>query len=29
MIPVNRAAHWTGVGRQTVWGKGVIEVVAG
>lgn len=24
--PFLRAARWTGVGRQTVWGKGVIEV---
>lgn len=27
-LPYLRAAHWTGVGRQTVWGKGVIEVTA-
>ncbi len=27
-IPYLRAAKWTGVGRQTVWGKGEIEVVA-
>jgi hypothetical protein len=27
-IPYLRAAKWTGVGRQTVWGKGQIEVVA-
>jgi hypothetical protein len=26
-IPYLRAAKWTGVGRQTVWGKGEIEVV--
>ena len=25
-IPYLEAAHWTGVGRQTVWGKGEIEV---
>jgi hypothetical protein len=25
-IPYLRAAQWTGVGRQTVWGKGEIEV---
>lgn len=25
-IPFLRAAKWTGVGRQTVWGKGEIEV---
>jgi hypothetical protein len=25
-IPYLRAAEWTGVGRQTTWGKGVIEV---
>jgi hypothetical protein len=25
-IPYLRAAKWTGVGRQTVWGKGEIEV---
>jgi hypothetical protein len=25
-IPYLQAAHWTGVGRQTVWGKGEIEV---
>jgi hypothetical protein len=27
-IPYLHAANWTGVGRQTVWGKGEIEVVA-
>ncbi len=27
-LPYLRAARWTGVGRQTVWGKGAIEVVA-
>ncbi len=27
-LPYLRAARWTGVGRQTVWGKGEIEVVA-
>jgi hypothetical protein len=26
-LPFLRAARWTGVGRQTVWGKGEIEVV--
>jgi hypothetical protein len=25
-VPLLQAAHWTGIGRQTVWGKGVIEV---
>jgi hypothetical protein len=25
-LPYLRAARWTGVGRQTVWGKGVVEV---
>jgi hypothetical protein len=25
-LPYLRAAHWTGVGRHTVWGKGVVEV---
>lgn len=25
-LPFLRAAYWTGVGRQTVWGKGVVEV---
>jgi hypothetical protein len=28
-IPFLRAAQWTGVGRQTVWGKGAIEVEPG
>jgi hypothetical protein len=27
--PILRAAQWTGVGRQTVWGKGAIEVNPG
>jgi hypothetical protein len=27
-LPYLRAAGWTGVGRHTVWGNGVIEVVA-
>jgi hypothetical protein len=27
-LPILHAAAWTGVGRQTVWGKGQIEVVA-
>jgi hypothetical protein len=26
-VPLLQAAHWTGIGRQTVWGKGVIEVL--
>ncbi len=26
-LPYLRAARWTGVGRQTVWGKGEIQVV--
>lgn len=26
-LPILRAAYWTGIGRQTVWGKGVVEVV--
>lgn len=26
-MPYLRAAKWTGVGRQTVWGKGEVEVV--
>ena len=25
-MPFLRAAKWTGVGRQTVWGKGEIEI---
>jgi hypothetical protein len=25
-LPYLRAAHWVGVGRQTVWGKGVVEL---
>jgi hypothetical protein len=25
-VPVLSAAQWTGVGRQTVWGKGAIAV---
>ncbi len=28
-LPYLHAAHWTGIGRQTVWGKGVIEVQTG
>jgi len=28
-IPYLQAAKWTGVGRQTVWGKGELEVNAG
>jgi hypothetical protein len=27
-VPYLRAAEWTGVGRQTVWGKGVLRVLA-
>jgi hypothetical protein len=27
-MPYLRAAYWTGIGRQTVWGKGVIEAKA-
>jgi hypothetical protein len=27
-VPILRAAEWTGVGRQTVWGKGAIRVEA-
>lgn len=27
-LPILRAAQWTGIGRQTAWGKGVIEVDA-
>jgi hypothetical protein len=26
-LPILRAAYWTGIGRQTVWGKGAIEVI--
>lgn len=26
-LPILRAAYWTGIGRQTVWGKGVMDVV--
>ena len=26
-VPYLRAGQWTGVGRQTVWGKGALEVV--
>jgi len=25
-VPYLRAARWTGVGRQTAWGKGAIEI---
>jgi len=28
-IPYLRAAKWTGVGRQTVWGKGELEILQG
>ena len=28
-VPYLRAAVWTGIGRQTVWGKGAIEVTTG
>lgn len=27
-LPILRAAYWTGIGRQTVWGKGVVETTA-
>jgi hypothetical protein len=27
-VPYLRAAQWVGVGRHTVWGKGVVELVA-
>jgi hypothetical protein len=27
-LPILRAAYWTGIGRQTVWGKGVVEITA-
>ena len=27
-VPFLRAAEWTGVGRQTSWGKGAITVIA-
>jgi len=27
-VPYLRAAHWTGVGRQTAWGKGVLVVTS-
>jgi hypothetical protein len=26
-LPILRAAYWTGIGRQTVWGKGVVDVI--
>jgi hypothetical protein len=26
-LPWLRAARWTGVGRQTVWGKGDLRVI--
>ena len=26
-IPFLRAASWAGIGRQTVWGKGAVEIV--
>jgi CRISPR-associated endoribonuclease Cas6 len=26
-LPILRAAYWTGIGRQTVWGKGAVEVI--
>jgi hypothetical protein len=26
-LPLLRAAYWTGIGRHTVWGNGVVEVV--
>jgi CRISPR/Cas system endoribonuclease Cas6 (RAMP superfamily) len=25
-VPYLQAAYWTGVGRQTTWGKGVVQV---
>jgi hypothetical protein len=25
-VPYLRAAHWTGVGRQTAWGKGALAI---
>jgi hypothetical protein len=25
-LPFLQAAYWTGIGRQTVWGKGVVEI---
>ncbi len=28
-VPYLRAAHWTGVGRQTAWGKGALAVTNG
>lgn len=28
-VPWLRAGYWTGIGRQTVWGKGTIDVVPG
>jgi hypothetical protein len=27
-VPYLEAAYWTGVGRQTVWGKGAVEIAA-
>ena len=26
-VPILKAAEWTGVGRQTVWGKGDVRVI--
>ena len=26
-LPFLEAAYWTGIGRQTVWGKGTVETV--
>jgi hypothetical protein len=26
-VPFLEAAYWTGIGRQTVWGKGTVEIV--
>jgi hypothetical protein len=26
IVPILKTAEWTGVGRQTVWGKGAIRV---
>ncbi len=28
-VPWLRAGYWTGVGRQTVWGKGVVQILEG
>ncbi len=26
-VPFLKTAYWTGIGRQTVWGKGVVEII--